>query len=82
MPLGALAAASAPFPTLSKGNAMLSYYPPRQRPAKPNRRAGKGRSFRQLCETRGYSAKLTAALLATANRRAVAGLPIVWPNAS
>lgn len=57
---------------------MLQYYPVRQATANP-RRAGKGRSFRALCEAKGYSAKLTQAALETANRRALAGEPIAWP---
>lgn len=60
---------------------MLSYYPPRQRPATANRRAGKGRSFRAACIAKGYSVALTQALLETANRRAMRGAAIVWPQA-
>jgi hypothetical protein len=57
----------------------MQYFPQRQAPAKPSRKAGKGRSFRAMCEARGYSAKLTQALLETANRRAMSGAAIVWP---
>jgi hypothetical protein len=60
---------------------MLTYYPPRQAPSNPRRKAGKGRSFRALCAANGYSFALTQAALETAARRAAKGLPIVWPTA-
>jgi hypothetical protein len=59
----------------------MTYYPPRQAPATPNRKAGKCRSLRAACVASGYSIALTLAVLATANRRAMAGKPIVWPAA-
>lgn len=68
-------------PATAKGLTMLSHYPPRQAPAKPNRRAGKCRSFRALCQANHYSAALTTALLNTAAMRYAQGLPVAWPRA-
>lgn len=68
------------FPPLTKANTMLQHFPPRQAPANPNRRAGKVRSFRALCEARRYSQPLTQALLETAVRRYANGQPVAWPQ--
>jgi hypothetical protein len=61
---------------------MLTYIPARIVIRRTSRKAGNARSFRALCEGKGYSAALTAALLATAARRYAEGLPVVWPAAS
>jgi hypothetical protein len=59
----------------------MFYYPPRQAPATAKRRATNARSFRGACVAAGYSIAMTQAALETANRRRIAGLAIVWPNA-
>ena len=44
------------------------------------RRCAPARSLRAACIAAGYSVALTQAVLATANRRALAGKPIYWPS--